>query len=231
MSKQTARSGAPAESKKSQPEADEPLRVTEIFYSIQGESTRAGLPCTFIRLARCSLRCTWCDTEYSFHGGEHLSFDQILDRVDDYSCSLVELTGGEPLLQPGAFQLMRLLCDNGYDVMLETSGSRDISDVDDRVKIVMDLKAPGSGMVERNRYDNLEHLKPDDEIKFVILDRKDFEWAIQQVRKRELTDLATVIFSPVHGELDPQKLAQWIMEADAAPIRLGVQLHKYIGME
>lgn len=209
----------------------DPLRVTEIFYSIQGESTDAGRPCVFVRLSRCNLRCEWCDTPYSFHGGDKLSRRAIRDKVAEYDCNLVELTGGEPLLQPGAEELMTELCDDGYEVMIETSGSRDISGVDDRVKVVMDLKAPGSGMAENNKYENIQHLGSDDEVKFVILDRADFEWSLETIDEWNLTDVCDVIFSPVHDELEPGTLANWLLDAHQAGIRIGLQIHKYLGME
>jgi 7-carboxy-7-deazaguanine synthase len=206
------------------------LRLTETFYSIQGESSQAGRPCVFVRLSRCNLRCNWCDTPYSFKGGEKQSIDQIMETVADYGCNLVEITGGEPLLQPGVHDLMTRLCDEDYEVMIETSGSLDIEPIDERVRVIMDLKAPGSGEVDKNLYDNLEHLKSTDEIKIVILDREDFDWAVQTLREYDLADRAEVIFSPVHGELEPGVLSQWIVEAHL-PVRLGVQLHKYLGME
>ncbi|MGM0555456.1 MAG: radical SAM protein [Myxococcota bacterium] len=206
------------------------LRLTETFYSIQGESSQAGRPCVFVRLSRCNLRCNWCDTPYSFKGGEKQSIDQIMGTVADYGCNLVEITGGEPLLQPGVHDLMTRLCDEGYEVMIETSGSLDIEPVDERVRIIMDLKAPGSGEVDKNLYENLEHLKATDEVKIVILDREDFDWAVQVLREYRLADRAEVIFSPVHGELEPGVLSQWIIE-ERLPVRLGVQLHKYLGME
>ena len=206
------------------------LRLTEIFYSIQGESTQAGRPCVFVRLSRYNLRCNWCDTPYSFKGGEKKSIDEIIETVADYGCNLVEITGGEPLLQPGVHDLMTRLCDAGYEVMIETSGSLDIEPVDERVRIIMDLKAPGSGEVDKNRYDNIEHLAADDEVKIVILDREDFEWASDTVREYNLTDRVEVIYSPVHGELEPGTLSRWIVE-EQLPVRLGIQLHKYLGME
>lgn len=206
------------------------LRLTEIFYSIQGESSQAGRPCVFVRLSRCNLRCNWCDTPYSFKGGEKKSLDEIMDIVGDYGCNLVEITGGEPLLQPGVHDLMTRLCDEGFEVMIETSGSLDIEPVDERVRIIMDLKAPGSGELDKNRYENIGHLKPTDEVKIVILDRDDFEWACETAREYALEDHAEVIFSPVHGELDPGILSRWIVE-ERMPVRLGVQLHKYLDME
>lgn len=206
------------------------LRVTEIFYSIQGESTHSGHPCVFVRLSRCNLRCNWCDTPYSFKGGDEMSLEEILERVDGYGCDLVEITGGEPLLQPGVFPLMTRLCDRDYQVLVETSGSIDIEPVDDRVKVIMDLKAPGSGEVDKNRWENLAHLADDDEIKFVLLDRGDFEWAVQVCRERDLFEGGPVHFSPVHDELNAQTLASWILE-ERLPVRLNLQIHKFLGVE
>jgi 7-carboxy-7-deazaguanine synthase len=206
------------------------LRITEIFYSLQGESSHAGRPCTFVRLSRCNLRCTWCDTPYSFTGGDRMSIDEILEVVEEHGCDLVEVTGGEPLLQPPVHDLMTTLCDRGYEVLIETSGSLDIAPIDDRVHVIMDLKAPGSGEVERNRYENLTHLRSKDELKFVLLDRADFDWALEIIDEYDLTNgPAPIIFSPVHGTLDPAELAGWILEA-GVPVRLGVQLHKYLSL-
>lgn len=205
------------------------LRITEIFHSIQGESSHAGRPCTFVRLSRCNLRCTWCDTTYSFTGGKRMSLDQIMAQVDEYGCKVVELTGGEPLLQPLALPLMERLCDAGYEVLIETSGSLDISAIDKRVHIIMDLKAPGSGEVEKNRYENLEHLKATDELKIVILDETDFKWALATLEKYALLPDSKVIFSPVHGQLDPGELGRWILEA-GIDVRLGLQIHKYLAL-
>lgn len=203
------------------------LRLTEIFYSIQGESSHAGRPCTFVRLSRCNLRCHWCDTTYSFRGGEKFTFDEIMAQVADHGCRLVEITGGEPLLQPQVLPFMTRLCDEGYEVLIETSGSLDISAIDPRVAIIMDLKAPGSGEVDKNLYENLDHLKAQDEIKIVILDEADFKWAVATMEKYDLMEGHNVIFSPVHGELAPEKLAGWILEA-RLPVRLGLQIHKYL---
>ena len=206
------------------------LRITEIFYSIQGEASQIGRPCIFVRTARCNLRCNWCDTKYSFHGGDKRGLEEIIDEVDSYDCNLVEITGGEPLLQPGIHDLMERLCDAGYEVMIETSGSLDVGPVDDRVRIIMDLKAPGSGESEKNRWENLDELGPDDEIKFVLLDRDDFDWAVERCNEHGLFERGNVIFSPVHGELEPGQLSDWVLEA-RVPVRLGIQLHKYLGVE
>ena len=207
------------------------LRLTEIFYSIQGESSRAGRPCVFVRLSRCNLRCSWCDTPYSFKGGDKKSLDDIVAQVEGYRCNLVEITGGEPLLQPGVHDLMGRLCDAGYEVLIETSGSLDIAPIDRRVRVIMDLKAPGSGEVEKNRWENLEAIKPTDEIKIVVLDRQDFDWAVEVCRQHDLFErVEEVHFSPVHGELDANELANWILEA-RIPVRLNLQIHKFMGVE
>lgn len=209
--------------------ADE-LRLTEIFYSIQGESAAAGRPCVFVRLARCNLRCTWCDTTYSFEGGARRTISDIVEEVAGYGCRLVEITGGEPLLQRPVHALMTRLCDEGYEVLLETSGSLDISPVDRRVRVIMDLKPPGSGEVAKNRWENVAALKPTDEVKFVILDRADYAWALAACREHGLFERANVIFSPVHGVMDAHELSTWILE-DRLPVRLGLQLHKFLDVE
>jgi 7-carboxy-7-deazaguanine synthase len=206
------------------------LRLTEIFYSIQGEATYAGRPCVFVRLSRCNLRCTWCDTTYSFKGGDKVEIEAILERVASYGCPLVEITGGEPLLQPAVHDLMTALCDRGYEVLIETSGSMDISAIDPRVVVIMDLKPPGSGEVDKNRLENIAHLKASDEIKFVILDRVDYDWSVDMMRRYDLTSKAVVIFSPVHGVMDAHQLSLWILE-DKLDVRLGLQLHKFLNVE
>lgn len=203
------------------------LRITEIFHSIQGESSHAGRPCVFVRLTGCPLRCTWCDTAYAFHGGADLTAAQVLGAVRAYGCPLVEVTGGEPLAQPEAFGLIAALCDEGYEVLVETSGAVDITPVDRRARVILDVKCPGSGMADRNLWANLPRLKPTDEIKFVIKDRADYEWAAATVREHALTDRHTVLFSPVFGELEPRVLAEWVL-ADRLPVRCQLQLHKYI---
>ncbi len=202
------------------------MRITEIFFSIQGESSHAGRPCTFVRLTGCNLRCVWCDSEYTFTGGEKMSIDEVIERVRSYGCRLVEITGGEPLLQKDSFELIRRLCDDGYEVLIETSGSIDTSPVDERSTIILDLKCPGSGEVEKNLWENLGRLRPRDEIKFVIADRADYEWAREVVKDREL-DRWTVLFSPVYGSLGLEPLARWIL-ADRLSVRLQTQLHKEI---
>ncbi len=203
------------------------LQITEIFHSIQGESTHVGQPCVFVRLTGCPLRCTWCDTEYAFFGGTTMAMETILEQVRSYDCPLVEVTGGEPLHQPGSFVLLTQLCDAGFQVMLETSGACDISKVDDRVSIVLDVKCPGSEMTDRMRWENLNQLSTKDEVKFVLQDRSDYEWARDIVRQQALANRCSVLFSPVFGGLDLQPLSEWILE-DHLPIRLQIQLHKVI---
>jgi len=203
------------------------LRVTEIFHSIQGESSQAGRRCSFVRLTGCNLRCVWCDTAYAFEGGEELGIGEIVDKVLTHGTRLVLVTGGEPLAQPGVHGLMAALLDRGLEVMLETGGSLDISAVDPRVRIVMDLKCPGSGMEPRNRWENLPLLKASDEVKFVIRDRADYEWARRVLRGRELAGRREVLFSPVHGALGNQALAEWILE-DRLEVRMQIQIHKEI---
>ncbi|MGE4613592.1 MAG: radical SAM protein [Planctomycetota bacterium] len=201
------------------------LRVIEIYASIQGESTRAGLPCTFVRLAGCPLRCRWCDTVYSFSGGEPMTIDEITDEIDGHGIGLIELTGGEPLAQPGAPELLRVLCDRYSQVLLETSGSFPIEELDPRVGVIMDMKAPGSGEESRNLWQNLEHLKAGDELKIVISDRTDYDWAREVVEKHRPE--VPVLFSPVFGELEPSQLSEWML-ADRLAVRMQLQQHKYI---
>ncbi len=209
------------------------LRVTEIFHSIQGESTWAGLPCTFVRLTGCPLRCVWCDTTYAFQGGERMSLDEIVGRVQEIGTRLVELTGGEPLVHAGAVELARRLHDGAYTVLVETSGAVDVAPLDARAHKIMDLKCPGSGEAERNLWSNLDHLGPGDELKFVLADRTDYEWAREVVRARGLDErvrigtLRAILFSPVWETLDLQELATWILE-DRLPVRYQIQLHKLI---
>lgn len=204
-----------------------PLQVTEIFYSIQGESSYAGRPCVFVRLTGCPLRCTWCDTEYSFEGGETMPELEILQRVQGYHCPLVEVTGGEPLHQPKAYDLIERLCTEGYEVLVETSGAVDIAAVDPRAHIILDVKCPGSGMHDRMKWDNISHLQQKDEAKFVIQDRHDYEWARTILQRYALPSRCPVLFSPVHGVLDLRELAEWIL-ADSLSVRFQVQLHKFI---
>jgi len=209
------------------------LRITEIFHSIQGESTWAGVPCTFVRLTGCPLRCTWCDTEYAFHGGTKMSFDEILSEVRAHPARVVEITGGEPLARPGAFDLADRLLDEGYTVLVETSGAFAVSPLDERVHKIMDLKCPGSGESEKNLWSNLDHLTARDEIKFVVKDREDYEWARDVIRTRGLDkrvedgSLRALLMSPVWGEIELDELAGWILE-DGLPVRFQVQVHKLI---
>ncbi|MBK8231610.1 MAG: 7-carboxy-7-deazaguanine synthase QueE [Candidatus Eisenbacteria bacterium] len=202
------------------------LRITEIFHSIQGESTFAGMPCVFVRLTGCPLRCRWCDTAYAFSGGEWMSEEAILDQVRAFECPLVEVTGGEPLAQGGTVAFLRRLCDQGFTVLLETSGAMPIEEVDPRVRIILDLKCPDSGECERNRWENLSALKGTDEIKFVLASRGDYEWARATVISRRL-DPSRVILSPVWEQVAPADLAAWVL-ADRLPVRMQVQLHKVI---
>ena len=203
------------------------LMVSEIFYSLQGESTLAGKPCLFIRLAGCDLRCSWCDTSYAFSGGTNMTMDQIMEEADKYSVRLVELTGGEPLMQENVFRLMENLLESGREVMLETGGHRSISLVDSRIKIIYDIKCPGSGMSEQNKWENVVLLKPGDEIKFVITSEADYDWAVDVVGKYSLGSRHEVLFSPVSGQLEPSVLAGWILR-DRLPVRLQVQLHRIL---
>ena len=203
------------------------LKITEIFHSLQGESTRVGQPCVFVRLTGCPLRCTWCDTEYAFYGGNIMPIETILAQVQSYGCPLVEVTGGEPLHQPGSLVLLTQLCEAGFQVMLETSGAFDIANVDERVSIILDVKCPGSGMSDRMRWDTLKHLSGKDEVKFVLKDRADYEWARDIVKRYSLVDLCPVHMSPVFGVLHLQSLAEWILE-DRLSVRFQLQLHKVI---
>jgi 7-carboxy-7-deazaguanine synthase len=203
------------------------IRITEIFHSIQGESSHIGRPCVFVRLTGCNLRCRWCDSEYTFTGGEKMSLEDVLARVASYGCNLVEVTGGEPLAQAESLDLIKRLLDDGYEVLIETSGSIDVRPVDRRAKLILDIKCPGSGEVAKNRWENLEHLTTGhDEIKFVLADRADYEWARNVIRERQL-ERFTLLFSPVWGELDLKPLAEWML-ADRVPARLQTQLHKHI---
>jgi 7-carboxy-7-deazaguanine synthase len=208
--------------------APDQIRIHEIYESIQGESTFAGLPCTFVRLSRCNLRCRWCDTPQAFEGGTQLPRAEVLEQALSFGTPLVELTGGEPLLQPGAIPLLKELCDAGRTVLLETSGERDISQVDPRVHRIMDLKAPGSDESQRNRWENIEHLTPRDEVKVVLSDRADYEWAKAAIEEHDLaTRVNAVLLSCVWGELDPKDLVQWVLE-DHLPVRVQMQMHKVI---
>jgi len=203
------------------------LQVSEIFYSVHGESTYAGRPCVFVRLTGCNLRCRWCDTAYAFYDGETLTVEQVLERVRAYKCPLVEITGGEPLLQGEVHSLIDRLLLEGYEVLVETGGSLDVGRLDPRVVKILDLKAPGSGMGRLNNLDNLQYLDRKDQVKFVVADRRDYEWAKQMMAEHALAEKTQVLFSPVFGELDPRELAEWIL-ADRLPVRLQIQLHKYL---
>lgn len=203
------------------------LRVTEIFHSLQGETSRSGLPTVFVRLTGCPLRCGYCDTAYAFHGGESLTLDGILSRVADLGAHYVTLTGGEPLAQKNAPLLLRRLADAGYSVSLETSGALDVSAVDVRVSKILDLKTPGSGECDRNLWANLQHLTQHDEIKFVLCDETDYQWAVMQLREHRLERRCPVLMSPVHGRLEPRQLAEWILR-DRLPVRMQMQLHKLL---
>jgi 7-carboxy-7-deazaguanine synthase len=203
------------------------LRVNEIFHSIQGESRHAGRPCVFVRLTGCNLRCVWCDTAYAFEEGEQHSVGEIVGRVEAFQTPYVLVTGGEPLAQEGVHDLITELLDRGHEVGVETGGSLDISGLDRRAMVVLDLKCPGSGMTTRNLWSNLDRLKPTDEIKFVVADRADYEWARAALREHRLAGRCGLLLSPVHGVLAPRDLAGWIL-ADRLPVRLQLQLHKAI---
>ena len=204
------------------------LTVNEIFYSIQGESTYAGRPCVFVRLTACDLRCSWCDTPYSFHEGRKRPLDEVLAEVDAFGCPLVEVTGGEPLLQEEVYGLMEALVDRGRTVLLETGGHRSTARVPERVVTILDVKCPGSGEAHRNDPENLARLRPHDQVKFVLRDRADYEFAREAISRHGLARrAAAVLFSPVHGVLDPKQLSAWVL-ADRLPVRVQLQLHKYI---
>ncbi len=208
-------------------EAPDRLRITEIFFSIQGESSYAGQPCAFVRLMGCNLRCTWCDTEYSFTGGTTMTVPEVLEQVRKMPTRLVEITGGEPLLQKASKTLAQVLLQEGYTVLCETSGERPIDLMPPGVRRIMDLKAPGSGEVERNRFDNLEKLRDGDELKFVLADRVDYDWSVELIRARALEGRLPIHFSPVHDSLSARTLAEWILQ-DGLQVRLNLQLHKVL---
>ena len=203
------------------------LKISEIFFSLQGETARAGLPTVFVRLTGCPLRCVWCDTEYAFSGGRNFTLPEILDEVARHGTRWVCVTGGEPLAQKSCLPLLTALCDAGYEVSLETSGALDIAGVDARVSRIVDLKAPGSGEFDKNRWENLALLTPRDELKFVLKDRIDYEWASATIREHGLDQVCPLLFSPVQGALEPRALADWIL-ADRLPVRFQVQLHKLL---
>jgi 7-carboxy-7-deazaguanine synthase len=209
------------------PPATGTLRVTEVFCSLQGETSRTGLPTVFIRLSGCPLRCRWCDTTYSFQGGETVALGTLLARVAEFGVPTVCVTGGEPLAQKNCLPLLTALCDAGYSVSLETSGALDVGKVDPRVSRIVDIKPPESGGAERNRWENLDHLTPHDEIKFVLASRADYEWAREIIGTRKLPQICPVLVSPVQDELAPALLAEWVL-ADRLPVRMQVQLHKLL---
>ena len=203
------------------------LRVYEIFYSLQGESSRVGLPTVFVRLTGCPMRCVYCDTAYAFSGGRNMALETILAQVASYGVRYVTVTGGEPLAQKECLALLQKLCDAGYEVSLETGGAIDTSGVDARVAVILDIKTPGSGEVEKNLWDNLRHLKPKDEVKFVLCSRSDYDWAKQALTERAITSRCSVLFSPVYHQVNPTELAEWILQ-DKLPVRMQVQLHKIL---
>ena len=203
------------------------LRIFEIFHSLQGESSRVGLPTVFVRLTGCPLRCGYCDTEYAFHGGSTQTIEDILREVAQYQAQYVCVTGGEPLAQKSCPDLLKALCDAGYSVSLETSGAMDISEVDARVSVIMDIKTPGSGEEGKNLWANIAHLKSKDEVKFVLAHRADYDWAKQILEKYALTGKSPVLFSPVYKTLPPADLAKWVLE-DHLPVRMQLQLHKIL---
>jgi 7-carboxy-7-deazaguanine synthase len=203
------------------------LKVNEIYYSIQGESTYAGLPCVFIRLTYCNLRCTYCDTEYAFYEGKEIPVNEILENIRQYNCNLIEVTGGEPLVQEDCKSLLTELCNRGYTVLLETGGSLPVKDLDERVIIIMDLKTPSSGMMKKNLYDNIKYLKPFDEVKFVIGSREDYEWSKDIIKEYGIDKKCRVLFSVIFNSLTPRELVDWILE-DKLNVRFQLQMHKFI---
>ena len=203
------------------------LRISEIFLSLQGETSRVGLPTVFVRLTGCPLRCHYCDTEYAFYGGRRIAISAILDEIASYAVRHVTVTGGEPLAQRECPTLLKLLCDAGYSVSLETSGALDISKLDLRVSRIVDIKTPGSGELDKNRWSNLDHLTSHDEVKFVLCDKSDYEWSVAVMREHELDRICPILFSPVYGSLDPATLAEWVLR-DRLPVRVQVQLHKLL---
>ena len=210
------------------PEPEKTLTINEIYHSIQGESTWVGRPCVFVRLTFCDLRCSYCDTEYAFYEGKKQTLRQIVDTVSTFQCPLVEITGGEPLLQKNVLPLMSILCDAGYTVLLETSGAHDISRVDLRVHRIMDLKTPGSEEVDKNLWSNLDHLTLRDEVKFVMGSREDYEWSRDKVQHYDLPSRCRgVLFSPIFGRIDPRQIVEWIL-ADKLNVRFQLQMHKFI---
>jgi 7-carboxy-7-deazaguanine synthase len=203
------------------------LKIHEIFYSLQGESSRVGLPTVFVRLTGCPMRCVYCDTAYAFSGGSNMEISDILAKVADYGTKYVTVTGGEPLAQKGCLVLLQQLCDAGYSVSLETGGAIDISPVDKRVSVILDVKTPDSGEVENNVWGNLEHLKQTDEVKFVLCSRADYDWAKEVLNQHHISEKCPVLFSPVYSQINPTDLAGWVLE-DKLPVRMQVQLHKIL---
>jgi 7-carboxy-7-deazaguanine synthase len=203
------------------------LIINEIFFSIQGESTRAGKPCVFIRLTSCDLRCAWCDTVYAFDAGTAMPLNAILQKVKEYGCNLIEITGGEPLLQENVHPLLKCLCDEKFEVMMETGGHHDISRIDNRVRRIMDIKCPGSKMEKHNRWDNIEKLNARDEVKFVISDQTDYQWAKHILLQYQLDKRCTVLMSPVFGTINNRTIAEWILH-DRLNVQFQIQMHKYI---
>lgn len=203
------------------------LKIHEIFYSIQGESSRIGLPTVFVRLTGCPMRCVYCDTAYAFSGGSNIEVSDIVAKVAEFGTKYVTVTGGEPLAQKDCHVLLKTLCDNGYSVSLETGGAIDTTPVDLRVSVILDVKTPGSGEVENNVWSNLNHLKPSDEVKFVLCSRADYEWAKEILNKHNITDKCPVLFSPVYSQVNPTELAEWVL-ADKLPVRMQMQLHKIL---
>lgn len=203
------------------------LKIHEIFYSVQGESSRVGLPTVFVRLTGCPMRCVYCDTAYAFSGGSNMEISDILAKVAEYGTQYVTVTGGEPLAQKGCLVLLKDLCNAGYSVSLETGGAIDISPVDKRVSVILDIKTPDSGEVENNLWSNLEHLKQSDEVKFVLCSRADYDWAKQILVQYHIADQCPVLFSPVYSQVNPTELAEWVLQ-DRLPVRMQVQLHKIL---
>lgn len=207
---------------------DETIRITEIFYSLQGETSSAGFPTAFVRLTGCPLRCQYCDTEYAFYGGDKQTLSEVINQVSAFNPTYVTVTGGEPLAQPVCLSLLKQLCDRGYRVSLETSGALPVKDVDSRVAIILDIKTPGSGEVARNHWENLAELNSKAEIKFVLCDRQDYDWARMQLDHYKIHELdVDVLFSPSHGQLNARDLAEWVLE-DNLPVRVQLQLHKQL---
>ena len=213
--------------------SDPVLKINEIFFSIQGESSHAGKPCVFIRLTYCNLRCSYCDTEYAFHDGKDMPLDEILDEVKKYNCKTVEVTGGEPLMQKPVYTLMTSLCDEGFEVLIETGGSLDISTIDPRVFKIMDLKCPSSNMASKNRYENILHLLPHDEVKFVIGTREDYDWSVDTIRQYRVQEKCrTILFSPVFDRIEPVEIVNWMLDdslqKEIPNLRFQIQMHKMI---